>query len=150
MEQVLDGIASEQVGLEQDVSFINHKGDIFIWIDTQLDQLAAYFVERVVGGHDLDGGMTFDIFSYYFPFPTSSIDTQQHVAMLMDLVLDQPHEGYCDDGVTWLLDGKGGSPTACHTLVEYAVGGNLVHSFGKGSLSFRSDDCFNVHFIIYL
>ena len=77
MEQVLDGIASEQVCLEQDVSFINHKGDVFIWIDTQLDQLAAYFVERVVCGHDLDGGMTFDIFSYYFPFPTSSIDTQQ-------------------------------------------------------------------------
>lgn len=110
------------------MSLVNNDMGFFAGIDAQLGQYAAHLGERVVGGHDLDGGMACDIISDLIGLIALPIDTQQHVAMLMDLVLDQPHEGYCDEGVTWLLDGKGGGPTACDTLVKRAVGGNLSHS----------------------
>ena len=99
-QQIPSDIRLEQIGLEEGVSLVNNDMGFFAGIDAQLGQYAAHLGERVVGGHDLDDGMACDIISDLIGLIALPIDAQQRVAMLMDLVLDQPNEGYCDDGVT--------------------------------------------------
>lgn len=115
---------------------VNNDMDFFVGIDAQLGKYATHLGERVVGGHDFDGGMTCDILSDLFRLIAFPVDSQQQIAMLMDLVQNQIDEGDSDDSVSGLLYSKGGGSTTCDALVQYTVDGNLFHSIFKigGSL----------------
>ena len=76
LEQQISGdISLEQIGLKESVSFVDNDVDIFVGTNAQLVKYSAYFGERVVGGHDLYGGMTCEILIDLFGLIALSMDT---------------------------------------------------------------------------